>query len=92
MMKIVAANTKAGKAAPEPADAIAAPAIASVATITAIPAPCGVGTRCEDRAFGFASAWRSSSGLIAQIVHADNMAARTMAESESGNSGTVISL
>ena len=64
---------------------------ASVAVITAIPAPCGVGTRWEDRAFGFASAWRSKSGLIAQIMHADSTAARTMAQSEGSNSETVIS-
>jgi hypothetical protein len=59
--------------------------------ITAIPAPCGVGTAWEDRAFGFASAWRSNSGLIAQTMQADNTAAITMAEIESNNWETVIS-
>ncbi len=31
-------------------------ALIAVAAITAMPAPCGVGTRCDDRAFGRASA------------------------------------
>src|SRR5262249_664029 len=34
-----------------------------VATMTAIPPPCGVGSRCDDRAFGLANAYRASSGL-----------------------------
>ena len=46
--------------------AMTAPAAISVAAITAMPAPCGVGMRCDDRAFGLASATRSSSGRIAQ--------------------------
>jgi len=29
--------------------------------IPAIPAPCGVGVRCDDRAFGFASATRNAT-------------------------------
>ena len=45
-----------------------APATSSVAAITAMPAPCGVGMRCDDRALGVASACRNSSGRIAQVM------------------------
>ncbi len=38
------------------AQAAQAEATSSVAAITAMPAPCGVGMRCEERAFGRASA------------------------------------
>jgi hypothetical protein len=34
-----------------------------VAAMTAIPPPCGVGDLCDERAFGFASACRRSTGL-----------------------------
>ena len=34
----------------------------SVATTTATPPPCGVGSRWDERAFGFAIAWRASHG------------------------------
>jgi hypothetical protein len=36
-----------------------------VTEMTAIPAPCGVGTRCDDLAFGRASAYRIKSGRSA---------------------------
>ena len=58
-----------------PASAMAAAATISVAAITAMPAPCGVGIRWEERAFGFASAMRISSGRIAHVMTADNSAA-----------------
>ena len=59
-----------------PAKAMTAPATSSVAAITAMPAPCGVGTRCEERAFGLASACRNSSGRIAQVMPADKQRRR----------------
>ena len=58
----IAMNSDAPKTAPRilesivPALAMIAPATSSVAAITAMPAPCGVGMRWEERAFGRASA------------------------------------
>ena len=68
------------------------PATSSVAAITAMPAPCGVGMRCEDRAFGLASACRNSNGRIAQVRAAESIAAAsdgeqaTRSDSEIGHS------
>ena len=42
--------------------ATAPQATAKVATTTATPPPCGVGSRWDERAFGFAIAWRASHG------------------------------
>ena len=53
-MKKVAPNSTTG--AGKPSTTAAVPLTASAADITAMPAPCGVGTRCEERAFGRASA------------------------------------
>ena len=39
-----------------------------VAAITAMPPPCGVGTPCEERAFGLARAMRLSHGRIAMMI------------------------
>ena len=68
---------------PVPASAMTAAATISVAAITAMPAPCGVGMRWEDRAFGFASATRRSSGRIAHVTTADNSAAAAAANDSS---------
>src|SRR5215831_5150557 len=38
-----------------------------VAAITASPPPCGVGTLCDERAVGCASAWRISKGCNSRI-------------------------
>src|SRR5262249_11099163 len=59
------------------AEVMATPAAASVAARTPIPAPWGVGTRCDERAFGFASAYLSSKGESAWTVAADSNPART---------------
>ena len=39
-----------------------------VAAITAMPPPCGVGTLCDERAFGLASAILCSHGRIATMT------------------------
>ena len=54
----------------------------SVAAMTAMPAPCGVGTRWEERALGFASACRSISGRTAQVRADDNSTARMAAAND----------
>ena len=64
-----------------PAKAMTVTAVTSVAAITAMPAPCGVGIRWEERAFGLASAIRTSSGRIAHVRTPDNSAAGTAAGS-----------
>src|SRR5437773_6289299 len=70
--------------------AVMAPATTRVVPITAMPAPCGVGIRCDDRAFGFASACRKSQGRIAQVMAAETMAAATTAKIDRGNCGMII--
>ena len=51
------------------ADKERAPAAAMmVAAITAMPPPCGVGSVCEERALGLASAMRCSHGRIATMI------------------------
>ena len=65
-MNSVAPKTAKGIFRPAaPAKPAMAAAAISVAAITAIPAPCGVGMRCEERAFGFANACRNIIGRIA---------------------------
>ena len=39
-----------------------------VAAMTAMPPPCGVGSRCDERAFGLASAMRCSQGLSVMMT------------------------
>ncbi len=53
-MKMVAPNSTTGAA--KLSTTAAVPLTANAADITAMPAPCGVGMRCEERAFGRASA------------------------------------
>ena len=48
-----------------------------MAAITAIPPPCGVGTVCDERAFGLASAMRCSQGRIATMIARLIAAAKT---------------
>src|SRR5262249_23728322 len=67
-------------AAAEAADADkerAPPAAMMVAAITAMPPPCGVGTVCDERALGLASAMRCNHGRIATIMAALIAAGRT---------------
>jgi hypothetical protein len=47
--------------------------------MTPIPAPCGVGIRCDDLAFGCARACRLSIGRMAAIRAADAIAAIVIA-------------
>ena len=62
------------------ADKERAPAAAMmVAAITAMPPPCGVGTVCEERALGLASAMRCSHGRIATMIATVIAAAKTKA-------------
>ncbi|WGR97363.1 hypothetical protein MTX26_23390 [Bradyrhizobium sp. ISRA443] len=63
-----------------------------MATVTAMPAPCGVGTLCDERAFGFASATRSSIGRVAWISMAEIDAARTAAMKDRRISKLVIAV
>jgi O-antigen ligase len=51
------------------------PDTAMLAPTTAIPPPCGVGTLCDERAFGFGTAYRASQGLNATISDALSVAA-----------------
>ena len=67
--------------------AMTAPATISVAAITAMPAPCGVGMRCEERALGVASACRNISGRIAQVMTADSSAASKRGNKRQGQFG-----
>ena len=85
-MNSVAPNTTPGTfISAAPASAMTAAATISVAAITARPAPCGVGKRWEDRAFGFASATRRSIGRIAQVMTPDNSPADAAAANDSSN-------
>ena len=68
-----------------PANAMAVTAAISVAAITAMPPPCGVGIRWEERAFGLASAIRTSIGRIAHVRTPDNSAAGTAAANDSSS-------
>ena len=90
-MNSEAAKTATGiVSATVPIPAITAPATTSVAAITAMPAPCGIGMRCEDRAFGVASACRSSTGRIAHVIRAESAAAASTAKSNSSGSERVM--
>ena len=72
-------NNETGAEAAE-ADRKRAPAAAMmVAAITAMPPPCGVGSRCEERALGLASAMRCSHGRIATMIATAITAAKTKA-------------
>ena len=83
-MNSVAPNTATGIfISAAPANAMTTTAAISVAAITAMPPPCGVGIRCEERAFGLASATRMSSGRIAHVRTPDNSAAGTAAANDS---------
>jgi hypothetical protein len=62
----------------------------NVAATTAIPAPCGVGTRCDDRAFGLANEYRTSRGRSARVINAESTAASITASSIANNSNAVI--
>ena len=68
-----------------PANAMTVTAAISVAAITAMPAPCGVGMRWDERAFGLASAIRTSSGRIAHVRTPDDSAASTVAANDSSS-------
>lgn len=46
--------------------------------------------RCDERAFGRASAWRSINGRIAQVTAAESIAAASRANGTRVNSKTVI--
>ena len=90
-MNSEAAKTATGiLSAAVPAQAVTVPATSSVAAITAMPAPCGVGMRCEDRAFGVASACRNSTGRIAQVMPAESTAAASTAKSNRSGSERVM--
>ncbi len=85
-MNSVAPKTAKGMlASPVPTSAMEAAATTSVAATTAMPAPCGVGMRWEDRAFGFASATRSSSGRIADVMTPDSNPAAAAAANVSSS-------
>jgi hypothetical protein len=46
--------------------------------------------RCDDLAFGFASACSKSNGRITHVMPAEIMAAATTAKIDKGNSGIII--
>ena len=82
-MKSVAPKTASGIFTPaRPAKVIRVAATTSVAAITAMPAPWGVGMRCDDRALGLASAMRINIGRVACVMKADINAARIAATSD----------
>src|SRR5665811_726481 len=68
-MKTVAANTSQRACPPRPGtpNRTHATTTPTVAAITAIPPPCGVGVLCDERTLGCASAWRLSRGCNSQI-------------------------
>ena len=70
--------------------AMIAPATTTVAPITAMPPPCGVGTRCDERAFGLASACLTSNGRIARVTPAESNAAAGMARSDNWSAERVM--
>ena len=79
---MTAANTGNSGAAAEAAEADrhkAPQAATMVAATTAMPPPCGVGTVCDERAFGLASAMRCNQGRIATMIATLIAAANTKA-------------
>src|SRR5262249_30814937 len=74
---VSARNSLGGPGTVMPKSAAPSQAAANVAMITAAPPPCGVGSRCEERAFGRASAWALSQGESARIRATLSRLART---------------
>ena len=65
-------------------------ATAKVEAITAAPPPCGVGSRCEERALGDASAWVLSHDHIARINPALIIAASRASGTRNRSTATIL--